>query len=493
MWEQVCYNYGVESLTACYVLLHVKRSRLFVCDNFFEQAERQKRSAFCCVWYADMPRMKEVIAMTAKEEVREEVAEAMESAEAPKASESLPEQHLKAEAETMENQIVDETANEKADDSDIFEEEETVEEPAETPVESPKVEESAKEPEEKPEPKLAELAKPEPKPVDRRKVLDDKAVGVFSEELLGETRSEEEIHFDELRRAERRKTILYGTVVGVKPVPNSYMVTVTVFWNDIPIMIPDVEYFEPEFDFGPDYNVKQSEDETDEKLRSRNRDIVKSRAGWQMGAIVPFVVTRCQIREIKDGIYEGQKEIIAFGSKRQAMELLRDYWFIQEKGRKDYPAIPKRGNIAKVHVLSVKPDNVLVECLGVETRILRPDLSDHYIANCSEVAKVGQTMKAKIEKIYINDDKTVYITLTGRLHEPSKLVRQISEGESLLGTVKGFNPEKQRYMIITKGGVMCTVRAQDVVRNEQLVAGDMVIVTVTKVLDTFVSAYAIKI
>lgn len=323
-------------------------------------------------------------------------------------------------------------------------------------------------------------------------LVNDRTIGIFSDDLTAATVDKDDEAFDMLKRAAKNKTVLYGTVIGVQSSKRTKNILISVLWNGQRITIRDEDYFEPDFDFGSQYDIK-NEGESQADVDKRNQGIRASRARYQMMAVVPFVVLQASMMPITEGMYAGQKELVAIGSKREAMAQLRDYYFLHEGKRKKYPAVPKKGDMAEARVLYTKADHVLVECLGVETRIPVSEISDDYVPNCMEVVKVGETMKVKIEKIYINDDKTVYLTVTGKISEPSKAIRSIKVGDTLLGTVKMYNPKKHRYQVSLKNGVSCTVREEDVQGKVLLHPGNEVSVYVVKVMDTFISGFAIKL
>ena len=193
--------------------------------------------------------------------------------------------------------------------------------------------------------------------------------GVYSDEILEQDAREkderelENQRFQDLQRYQRNGEILWGEVVSVDPGTVYPGVIFNILWNRIIVSIPDKEYFEPELDFGKTYA------EMTERQKI-NRRLVVGR--YQQGARVCFKIKGVERELIENGRFAGETNIRVGGSRREAMETLRDIWFYHRNRRADTPGKAREvkvGDIATAKVISVKVDRVLVECLGVETWI----------------------------------------------------------------------------------------------------------------------------
>ena len=329
------------------------------------------------------------------------------------------------------------------------------------------------------------------------KKITDALVGTISDDLLiTKEKSEAEISNDlytTLKRYEHDGEILWGTVVGVELEAKD--VVVIVVWNGIMVKIPATSYFEPEFDFGKNFSrMRFNEDKLAKIARC---------AKYQLNAKVCFKVAAVRKRLYKTGPFAGSYEIICIGNRRLAMETIRDIYF-WHKNRKlsesQTPRSIKVGDIiTNVNVLSVKEDNVLVECKGVETRLGAHNLLDSCVVdNCCDYVKPGDSITVRVKQIYLNEQENglsgnVHLSVTGRLNEPKKNLSMIQIGADYLAVVDGFNKEKGVYTMIVKGyGVPAAVPESNVLGRIGLIRGDMVLVHVTNKYDGFISGSARK-
>ena len=329
------------------------------------------------------------------------------------------------------------------------------------------------------------------------KKITDALVGTISDDLLiTKEKSDAEISNDlytTLKRYEHDGEILWGTVVGVELAAKD--VVVIVVWNGIMVKIPASSYFEPEFDFGKNFSrMRFNEDKLAKIARC---------AKYQLNAKVCFKVAAVRKRLYKTGPFAGSYEIICIGNRRLAMETIRDIYF-WHKNRKlsesQTPRSIKVGDIiTNVNVLSVKEDNVLVECKGVETRLGAHNLLDSCVVdNCCDYVKPGDSITIRVKQIYLNEDEnglpgSVHLSVTGRLNEPKKNLSMIQIGADYLAIVDGYNREKGVYTMIIKGyGVPASVPESNVLGRIGLIRGDMVLVHVTNKFDGFISGSARK-
>ena len=301
--------------------------------------------------------------------------------------------------------------------------------------------------------------------------------GVYSDEILEQDAREkderelENQRFQDLQRYQRNGEILWGEVVSVDPGTVYPGVIFNILWNRIIVSIPDKEYFEPELDFGKTYA----------EMTERQR--------------VCFRIKGVERELIENGRFAGETNIRVGGSRREAMETLRDIWFYHRNRRADTPGKAREvkiGDIATAKVISVKVDRVLVECLGVETWIDSYNLNNEAVDNCRDFVKPGDTLPVRIRRLYVNEDN-VYLSVSGRLNDSSKLIRMMRVRSNHLGTVDYFNRRNNIYSITLKEGVHASVRAQDVQGGIPLYPNDRVSVFITSVRDDYVTGIAMKI
>ena len=319
-------------------------------------------------------------------------------------------------------------------------------------------------------------------------------IGTKSDDILEQEskvlsrREIDDKNYRDLLRYQRSGEILWGEVDAVEEHPGAQLknaVIISVLYNGVKILIPDIAYFEDSFSFGANYASM-----TDRQKFEKRRTM----AEYQKGARVCFVLKAVQRTQIKGGDFDGEYEIHCVGSRKEAMEILRDIWFLH-KNRKDTSREPRSvsiGDIAKAHVVSVREEYAVVECLGVETRIDAYNLNNEIVENCNDFVVPGDTINVRVKKLHVGGDN-VYLTVSGRLNDPSKLINSMFVNSSYLGTVDSYNERKDLYTILLKNGVQASVRASQVEGGIELYPGDRVSVRVKDIRPTYVVGNAIKL
>ena len=338
---------------------------------------------------------------------------------------------------------------------------------------------------EQPAAQPAPTRRPAPKP---EPVFDESSIGIKSVDLArkdeAELSPEEELNktYRDLRRAARTEQIIWGTVMGADVLPNFNDVCVYVLYDNVSIIVPSTEFFEPTYSFGTDY------DEMTEREK-RTRRMVCSR--FYFNARVPLRMIRTEINTDGDA-----PVLVAVASRKAAMAQLRDRYFINPARPQDAVA---EGALAKAHVLTVRPDMATVECLGVETRILSQHLSNEIVENCHDFVSPGDNITVRIRKLHINEpeeeggEKTVYLNVTGQINAAPAAIASMTKNSVWLGTVVAFNREKQVYTILLKNGVHASIPQKSVMGEIHLEIGDSVSVSVRQVYDNYVRGFAVKL
>lgn len=316
------------------------------------------------------------------------------------------------------------------------------------------------------------------------------------EEAESLIKSDKERLDDEYRalvRARRNGEYLMGEVFGVEPESEAFKnhAVVDVLYNGITIMIPDMVYFEDTYNFGRSY------DDLPERKKTAARAVA---ARFQAGAKVYFTVSAVERQDVvlPDGNHH--TVIMAVGDRKDAMARVRDTYFFHRNRSSETraPRVVSVGDIAKAHVIAVREDMALVECLGVETRIDAFNLSNQPIENCRDYVHPGDTIDVRIRKLHVDrDDENphndrVFLTVSGRLNDATEALMTMKPHCYVAGVVDFYNRDKDLYTIMLKNGVTAVVKAQDVRGQIDLNPGDRVNVFVTTILNTHVLGMAAK-
>lgn len=265
--------------------------------------------------------------------------------------------------------------------------------------------------------------------------------GVKSQEVID---SEEEAvnnrSFIELLGYKRNNTLLWVKVSSVEVDKNSKRAFAVALWDNLRIIIPDVYYFMPNYSFGEDY----------EKLSAKEQSAIRLKAmNYQVGAKVCVV-----LEQVSSALRDGNRtEYGIIGNRVKAMEMLQ-YHYFKDKNISERHQI-KQGDILKANVLSVNIMNVLVECLGVETRIDRFNISNEVVTNCHEVVSVGDEINVRVRKVHPNQDSDdlAYLTVSARVQYTDNIREKIKVNSVYYGTVTKYNKERDLYTITLKNNI----------------------------------------
>lgn len=263
--------------------------------------------------------------------------------------------------------------------------------------------------------------------------------------------------------------ILWCTVSATTPLMDTASCMVQVEYNGTSITIVENQYFEDSFEFGGGIETLDPEVQKKEIAILKNK-----RASAQLGATVPVIIT--------DIVKSDNEETVAIiGSRKKAMSELRNHYFLS--GKFD---IKKGDIVSEAHVLAVAQDYVIVECLGVETRMDAYSLSYQNIHNCKKHFHPGDVLKnVTIRKFYANEGEDAYLTLTARTSATVQSASVLQVGSSYLGTISFYNKNKKCYsVVLEKSHLSVTVynhSKSDYVYSD----GTRVFVTISKVYEHF--------
>lgn len=295
--------------------------------------------------------------------------------------------------------------------------------------------------------------------------LKGQAVGTVSGEVL-----------EELQEAKNNGTILWAEVTGSTKIPNKDSIMIYGDFKGAELTFPEFEYFEKTFSFGEDFaNLSKRE-------RLNRKDNVIQH---QLGAHIPFIV-----KGIGSATNDAGETITMIGvSRTEAMKKMRDSYFVDKaKGEIQID------DLAYANVVSVYDNYVLVECLGVETRIDSYWMSDEPVDNCADIVRPGDKIKVRIRKLYVNDEQVqaegkpdVYLAVTRRMfansEQPSKYL-SCKKGSNCIGIIHSYNEEKKRYSALLKNGVNVSITKVD--NDIPLCEGDRVLIRIDHVNKTHV-------
>ena len=299
-----------------------------------------------------------------------------------------------------------------------------------------------------------------------------------------------------LKKALRNELIFWGRVIGyeeeVQKDENGEIKSLNMFvkveYDGEEILIPDSQYFEPTFRFSRD----------DSKLsKSKLRYEKKKRIEYQLDAKVCFVLTYLDRIENDDEYKKltgSDYHYNILASRTKAMEKLRDYYFYHSRKDTEYPPEIKVGDKTLARVLSVRDNMVLVECLGIETRLDEFELSNKVVNNCNDFVKAGDNLSVTVTKFYLESEngKLPYLKVSAREGVLSSNLSNIKVGNVYKGKVSHRNKTKHIYSIVLNNGVMVTVPENRVMGNLDLDRNDNVVVTIKRIDGPFVLGVAYK-
>lgn len=283
----------------------------------------------------------------------------------------------------------------------------------------------------------------------------------------------------------RNKRIGWARITSLEPIDDRSAMRrtgasffVCVMFDGVRVVIPDTQFFEPTYNFGGAYNSAKDAEKAQMRLAA---------AHAMMGAKICFLPL---------GISNDEDEPFAIASRTEAMKLIRDTYFLhkEENAIRDLNTNVREGSLATANVLQVMEKYILVECLGVETRISDYDINTEYVENCNDFFKAGDKLTVKVRKLYVNpNENSVYLAVTGRIGVAPAALKNMKMRGIYMGTVDHYARRSGVYTIILANGVEAKVKAdKGVLSSVPLCDGDRVSVLVTGIYDTNVRGIARK-
>ena len=114
------------------------------------------------------------------------------------------------------------------------------------------------------------------------------------------------------------------------------------------------------------------------------------------------------------------------------------------------------------------------------------------VENCADFVQPGDTIPVRVRKLHVSPGK-VYLTVSGRLNESSKLIHTMRQGAVYLGHVDHYNKAKDRYTIVLKNGVYGTATSGQVQGGIGLNPGDRVAFRVAEIKQGYLIGNVMKL
>lgn len=284
---------------------------------------------------------------------------------------------------------------------------------------------------------------------------------------------------EELKSFKDNHEVLWARVTGAiydrDEHQNIVRVGITCDWKaGIKIVIPDMLYFPTEMAF--DYNYKKLTPEEQIKNRQKN-------ASYQVNALVCFTILSIATAE------DGTCQVI--GNRIDALSILKDYYFTHKNFEATKENTPKKNDETVAHVLSVRPQKVLVECMGIETYISAFNLANAPVTNCKDIVKPGDVLKVRIRKIH-TDYGEPYLTLSARTNAKLDEINKISIGSVYLGYVQSINKNSNTATVRLTNGVNVSVSLLSLPTGTKLILNQAVVIRITKKNSYFVMGRLIE-
>lgn len=319
------------------------------------------------------------------------------------------------------------------------------------------------------------------KPLEKKKptyTMPDKILrelGIISDEMADAMeleKSEDEIlneTYGKLNKYKHSGEVLWGNISGITYSETLKQNIINVIYNKINIQIPEKEFF--------DHSFYTSRIYTSLDL-AKKQDYVSNMLIYYMPAKVCFILKDIESKYVKNINTDKEERLIfGVGSRLEAMDYLKDYYFFHRDADRNYRTTAKEGNIATANVLVVSEQSILVECLGVETWINAYSLSNDFITNCADLYKPGDSIKVRIQQIKKRDD-TVQLILSGKIHSTPAIIKTVTVGSTYMGTVATYNNKKGLYTVRLINGCFLVAYTNSVQGHIMLYPGDKVAATV---------------
>lgn len=322
-------------------------------------------------------------------------------------------------------------------------------------------------------------------------IRDNHRIGSLSENLSLDidTRTREEIEEEEwadITRHARTQGIYWGVVKAVQEVENfkDFAVITTVYGHIVQI---------PEHAF-----ITLNRLEKDRYYNSQTKDVKKLMRQRYLesyiGAEIPFILNFANRKRVDDenSIRGYYYRYTLGGSRKAAMEIIRDYWFFHEKLKYSKPEeeVTPGTVFDNVRVLTANERGITVEICGVETYIERFELiTTKYLETAAKMYSPGDRISVMVTRVHINKDDpslppvVIKASIRRMFEEEGKEHYDlIKEGSLQRGTVNRMSANGN-YVILLDLGVVCIVSKDEVEGRVPLDRGQKVHVRIRKKYD----------
>lgn len=209
------------------------------------------------------------------------------------------------------------------------------------------------------------------------------------DEVIRQQRAKRAAIWSDLLHAQRRRSIVYGEIIGCKILPgSSELLAVILFAGTYRVMVPFSEVY---VDFPIRTNVDTSTEAGITDFVGRQRAMLEKMYGLQ----TPFLVTQIQTGD--DGSY------VIVGSRAKAIKRLAMENFTPDAAGN---AVMEIGDIVLATITTIAEHTIMLNVGGIDTRVTTRNLTYRYLPNSFELAKhyrVGQEIPVMITDVVKNE------------------------------------------------------------------------------------------
>lgn len=267
-----------------------------------------------------------------------------------------------------------------------------------------------------------------------------------------------------LESLKKKESILWSTLQNARmnndAQGNPLNAVAILNFNGFEVNIIDNDYFMDNFEFSQAYKTKNCYEQASERLRVM---------GYHLNATICFTIE--QVITIPK-----ENRNIIIGSRKKAMAMLQDiYFYHSDKAKKKIDV--KEEDVTKARVISVRSKELLVECMGVETRIDYKVVSNESIKNCRDHYHAGDEITVRVKTIHPHQDY-IYLAVVGLINPLLKELTSLKKGDLVVGEIIKYNDQKKLYTVRLKNGLKLSCFSKTEILQDRLINGDKVLASI---------------
>lgn len=213
--------------------------------------------------------------------------------------------------------------------------------------------------------------------------------------------------------------------------------------------------------------------------------VIRSRLQKRIGSEIEFIVSSAKGGDGADAVDPDHH--LAVGDRRAAMLMRRSqYWVPDEEGE----SIIKAGSRVEARVLSVRPQALIIEVMGVEIVVPVREVSNRYIRDLTVDGPyhVGDKVVVLITKAEVDNERQIVAEASIRALEPDPQIKEAKRLAPMLdghgtitqvGEIVHIDPMDTYVLVRIQGGAVCRCPQQRAGRHA--LRGDLWSVKVAKV------------